>query len=280
MKDSDYYSTETFKLADVLSRSFIDGFLKAGKFSCSPNDHKSTEDSFVISNNKLSIHLTNETLYSSNAVELHKFKSKSLDESEMKSKKKTCCLSFNVNQLCLIPDFEIDLLQEKLEISKLKEELKDLIKETSANFSWQPNGDEVCQSSIAKYFTDAGHNVKLCKNKFLETPEYGLKFPLITDGEFCFPEISEYIGMVLLGCNIEETDFSSYRIPDESVDIGRGKVIHCKGFIGQKTIQQVINEARRTLDKNSSFPWIAISLILPETSSKLFLVTKDKIHVL
>jgi Ribonuclease P 40kDa (Rpp40) subunit len=172
------------------------------------------------------------------------------------------------------------LLQEKLDLGKLREELKDLVPETSVNFLWTPQANDVCPSSVAKYFSDASHNIKLCKNKFLETPEYGLKFPTITDDEFCFPEISEYIGMVLLGCNVGETDFSSYRIPDDNVDIGRGKVIHSKGFIAQKTIQQVIDEARRILDENSSFPWIALSLILPETSSKLFLITKDKIHSL
>lgn len=193
--------------------------------------------------------------------------------------------SFNSNlraltQFWFFAAYEINLLQDKLELSKLKAEIQDLVSETAVNLMWSPHADDVCPSSIAKYFSDNDHNIKLCKNKLLDRPEYGLKFPTITDDEYCFPEISEYIGMVLLGCNVEETDFSSYKIPNESVEIGRGKVIHCKGFIVQRTIQQVIDEARNILSKNSSFPWIALSLILPETSSKLFLITKDKVHSL
>ena len=144
---------------------------------------------------------------------------------------------------------------------------------------WTPNSDEHCPSSIAKYFSDTGHSVKVMKNKQLERPEYGLKFPTISD-EFSYPEVAEYIGMILLGCNVEETDFSSYRIPDDHEEVGRGKVIHCKGFIVPKTIQNIIDEARKLLVQNLSFPWIALSLIIPEKPSKILVITHDTIFSL
>lgn len=173
------------------------------------------------------------------------------------------------------------MLNEKTDFSKLKKELDDLFRGVAVYFMWNSSSDEICVSSIAKFFSDAGHVVKLCKNKCLSNSEYGLKFPEISsDADSSrFAEVSEYIGMVLLGCNIEGNDFSSYELPDECVDVGRGKVIHCKGFITQHSLFRLINEIRRTLQENSSFPWIALSIIFhSEADSKLFVITKDKIN--
>lgn len=261
-----------------MTRGFIDGFLKTGKFFCASNEECS-EDTFSIVNNKLVINIHKDTVYSSKAVELSNFKSKTLDENNITSK---CLLNLqNVSLVIFFTTaFVIDLLQDKLELTKLREEIKDLTCETSVNFLWLPKADDVCSSSIAKYFTDAGNSVKLCKNRYQERPEYGLKLPLISDDEFGFLEISEYVGMVLLGCNIEATDFSSYRIPSEHVEIGKGKVIHSKGFIGQQTIQQVIDEVRKILSRNPSIPWIALSIIISANHSKLLLFTNDKIYSL
>lgn len=86
IKNSDYYSTETFKLEDILTRSFIDGFLKAGKFSCVPTDHSISQETFLIHKNKLIIRLHKDSLFSANAVELCHFKTKSSDENEISSK--------------------------------------------------------------------------------------------------------------------------------------------------------------------------------------------------
>jgi hypothetical protein len=151
-----------------------------------------------------------------------------------------------------------------------------LIKETPSNFTWTPFSDEICPSSIAKHFSDCGHNVKLWKNKNMEKPEYGLKFPSITD-EFSFPGISEYVGMILLGCNVDETDFSSYRIPTDHVDVGKGKVLHCKGFIAPETILKLLKESRKILAANPDFPWIALSFIVSNKPPRLLLLTHDEI---
>lgn len=174
------------------------------------------------------------------------------------------------------------MLSAKLDLPRLCEELKNIFNDFPVSFSWVPTSSDICSSSIAKYFSDGGLNVKLCKNKFIKLMEYGLRFPNIDDDdESRLEEISEYVGMVLLGCNLEENDFSSYSLPSDCVDVGRGKVLHCKGFITQPTVEGVINEIRRILKENPNFPWIALSLVVhagPEMSSKLFIISMDKIN--
>lgn len=88
LNDSDYYTAESFKIADVLTKSFIDGFLKTGKFYCSMTESSSFSDSFTIFNNKLVARLHKTSIYAINAVEFCKFQSKHLSDDEMKGEKK------------------------------------------------------------------------------------------------------------------------------------------------------------------------------------------------
>lgn len=149
---------------------------------------------------------------------------------------------------------------------------------------WTPDSDTVCSSSIAKYFSDAGRDVKLHKNRFNARTEFGLQFPEIGDADDNrFFEIAEYIGLVMLGCSVEQNDLSSYQPPSDCIEIGRGKTIHCKGFITPNTIRNLINELRSITNNNSNFPWIALSTVfysIPETTSRMFIISKDKIYSL
>lgn len=159
--------------------------------------------------------------------------------------------------------------------------MKGLFEKSIRIFSWSPNSKDICSSSIAKYFSDVGRCVKLGRNKLKVKVEYGLKFPLIPhdNDEQSFAEISECIAMAFLGCNMEKTDFSSYQLPKEFINVGRGKVIHAKGCIKATTIQVLIDEALIILKENPSFPCIAISLISfsKPSESKLLVASKDSI---
>lgn len=192
-------------------------------------------------------------------------------------------LKFDINLTNIFfTAFNINLAQDKLDLSKLQHELKNVFSDSPANFMWTTD-DDVCPSSVAKYFSDAGCQVIQCKNTFIEKPEYGLKFPEIySDADVTrFAEISEYVGMVMLACEIEQNDFSSYQLPDDCIEIGRGQVIHSKGFHTHQTLTKLINEIRSLLSHNPSFPWIALSIIFfatEENNSRMLIVSKDKIN--
>lgn len=166
------------------------------------------------------------------------------------------------------------MLDSKLNLPKLSEELTDLFPESPHILAWTPKSDNVCSSSIAKYFNDAGRNVRLLSNRLKVENIYGLKFPEIHSDcdDHSFAEISECISMNLLGCSTEQSDLSSFCYPDGCVDIGRGRVIHAKGLITQHVIQRLFTEIRKIVNENDSFPWVAISLIPNSTSPEASLV--------
>ena len=182
-------------------------------------------------------------------------------------------------------DFTIELTTFSGDLDKLSEELASIFNPTHVNLTWIPNSNDICVSSIAKYFSDAGRNVKLCKNKISSRPEFGLKFPDLSqeDDEARLLEISEYIGLVLLECSIEDNQFSSYRLPENCIEVGRGKVFLGKGFFVPNTVKQLIDESRKILSNNPDFPWIAIVTVFKTTPeliarSKTIVVAKDKIY--
>lgn len=76
IKDSDYYTSDNFNIADILKKNFIDGFLKSGSLFCSTVSAE-FDDSFTILNHKLSVHLHKDSLYSLPVIELNNFKIRS-----------------------------------------------------------------------------------------------------------------------------------------------------------------------------------------------------------
>lgn len=208
------------------------------------------------------------------AIEMEKLNPRSDGEFLSKS---NCNILEDLNKIFFITDFTIDLLDSKINLSKLNEEMNAFFGESPRIFTWQPSSEKICSSSIAKYFFDAGRNVNVCRNKLSERSAYGLKFPQIPPDcdEQSFAVLSEFIAMALLDCNIEPTE-----IPDECIDIGRGKVVHAKGLIGEISIRSLIDEVRKILRERPSFPWIAISLF-PSYSrrleSRLLVITKTSI---
>lgn len=123
----------------------------------------------------------------------------------------------------------------------------------SIYFTWQaPSGTTVCPSSIASYFTtDVGYNVKLCKSKVVKTTMYGLRFPEIPtnlnsiESTDLLSTVAEYIGMVTLGCNLEENEaVTSYQHPENVIDIGKGQIINCRGFFNSELVFNLIQQIR------------------------------------
>lgn len=137
--------------------------------------------------------------------------------------------------------------------NELQEGLKhESLANKSIYFTWQaPSGTTVCSSSIASYFSGIGYNVKLCKSKVVKSPLYGLRFPEIPtnlnspENSDLLSTVAEYIGMVTLGCDLEEKEaVTSYQHPENVVDIGKGQLINCRGFFNSEFVFNLIQQIR------------------------------------
>lgn len=235
-----YYEIESFSVADILAKNTIDGYINSGDFFCiSTSNYENVK--FSLSQKKLSIEIQKDLLYSLGAVHLSKFQKEVVNETHK---------------------FEIDLSYNHLD--KLRSELSnELIDKVRILFKWHPTALHICSSSIAKYFEDMGYNVKGLENQTKIEPQYGLKMPQLpseiepNDDEE-LTAMSEYLGMIFLGCDMTTIEKES---TVNALDVGRGKLIYWKGLTTNNQLKGVVKELQEAIIKNSSFPYIALSII-------------------
>lgn len=141
---------------------------------------------------------------------------------------------------------EDSLLVTESRLSKLKTKLKNLGK-SDVILTWEPPKDDICPSSIAKYFTDIGYSVKLCTPQFASNTIYSVKVPTpdvhsIEESEI--HDFVEWLGMASLNADLETNDsnnfVNSYLTPEPNIDIGQVKQLQWRGLYTVTQIQKLL----------------------------------------
>lgn len=260
--NSMYYTIDDFRIADIFTKNFIDGYALSGDL-CLASTNENCQ--LLICNKKITLRLDRELYYSLHAVHLNQFLRKSQ------------CDDFN-------EIFEVDLTAPN--IHKIREELaSDIVNKVAIHFSWKPQSSDICSSSCAKFLSDMGYAVKESENQSLLKPCYGLKLPKIPHEELNdnsydnWSSLIETASMAMIGLNSDEISVTS---TSKSVKIKRTNVQHYKGFIPNFTVKDLFDEVHKVLNENHSIPYVAISLIpyskLRQSRSKLLFVTANSIY--
>lgn len=111
--------------------------------------------------------------------------------------------------------------------------------------NWKPKEENVCPSSIAKYFNDIGCKVFLCTPKITNKTKRSVKVPKFRlAADFDAEDVTdfvEWLGMLLINGNTEngsEDNFvSTYETPGEIVEYDQVKCLYFKGFYRRDQIQ-------------------------------------------
>ncbi|XP_070506321.1 uncharacterized protein [Chironomus tepperi] len=261
-----YYSIEEFKVADILTKNFIDGYVLKGDLCCASTNDNFENCQFILSDKKLTLRLDRELYYSLSAVHLTKFLRKNENDQ-------------------LFVTFDIDLTHDL--IMKVKNELmSEEVDKLSINFSWKPKDNDVCPSSLAKFLTDMEYKVKECENKYLNNFLYSIKIPQIPSNPLNddtyeeWSDLLEHTSMIMLGCETEE---NTARKDSNLIKVRRGSVLHYKGFIPYSKEEDLLMEIRSMIKDNSSFPYIAVSSVpfselQKHFKTKLFFITSERIY--
>lgn len=157
---------------------------------------------------------------------------------------------------------QIDLKGAKLKTkSKLYERIQkalshEALSSVTLRILWKPPSDDVCPSSVAKYFADIGYVVELASTSQCISHAYSLKVPLLgtddltvpSNGETFFAtpnELVEYAGMLALDFNFEQHDFlNSYQSYGKSKEIGSALVLRIDGFFSGHTLEKLVASLR------------------------------------
>ncbi|KAJ8911501.1 hypothetical protein NQ315_014426 [Exocentrus adspersus] len=175
---------------------------------------------------------------------------------------------FNLLILLNISVIKIDLKEDclkrgKSKYEKLKSSLQRLNKFTVI-LIWEPSKQDVCPSSIAKYFSNMGYKVEVNIPRFMSNTLYATKVPQVPFKLSMKEDIIDFIewlGMVSIDGDLESDDVgnyqSSYITPEPNEEVGQVKFLQWKGLFSVKKIKRLLNaliEHVKNLDK----PWISV----------------------
>ncbi|XP_056642250.1 ribonuclease P protein subunit p40-like [Diorhabda sublineata] len=154
---------------------------------------------------------------------------------------------------------EDNLLNNKSKLEKLKSCLQ-IFKKIKVIVIWEAPDEEVCPSSIAKYFADLGYRVQQCSSTF-NSFVVNTKIPVSNITNWDKDETLEFIewlGMLMLDCNLEPdvTNYlSSYSPPYEhGTKVEKTHCLKLQGFFSSTFIQQIL---KRLCNINSN-KWVAV----------------------
>ncbi|KAK4879981.1 hypothetical protein RN001_008127 [Aquatica leii] len=237
--DCEYYRISNISLDELTNTKFIDNFLKKGSFSALSIDTRiDVDDCVCLTVDGLMVLSLRKETYETFGLEgvASNFYCKS---------KERYIVSIN-------------LLSKTLKLGTKKYERTNRCLSRLGNFclimSWEPP-DDICPSSIAKYFFDLGNDVKLCVPDFNVRTSYSVKVPDLEN----LSEFTEWLGMFSLETTLENTDdyLTTYETPIPCQEYGQVKFLQSRGFFTHSQIKKLLEELM-TFAKTEDVPWVSL----------------------
>ncbi|XP_044752478.1 ribonuclease P protein subunit p40-like isoform X3 [Coccinella septempunctata] len=156
----------------------------------------------------------------------------------------------------------IDLKSDSLKPGKaFYERVKNCLQKLKADviLQWEPPNEDICPSSISKYFFDLGYNVKLCKIKKDSETIFDVKVPVVENfdklNQYETAKFVEWLGMVMINGSMEEQSsyISTYATPEPSIDVGQIKILRWRGFFNVSKVIHMLQEVESKYCKGQFF---------------------------
>lgn len=237
LEDSEYYRISNFSLTEFLDETFIENFVKKG------NLHGISADRSCITQNCaaitpdgiLTLHLLEfvfQTLGLEGTKRPHSFYEIKIDLKHLKHADK---IRWSLNKL---EPFDFYII-------------------------WEPNDENVCPSSIAKYFHDRHVSVSLCHLQVTKVNPDINEIPSIEDVPI--EEIVEWVGMLCHEVDMTptETYISTYSQPetDNALKSNRISVLIVKGLLTPTILSELCkNLSEYTCSRDLDNYWTSVSI--------------------
>ncbi|XP_028177869.1 ribonuclease P protein subunit p40-like isoform X1 [Ostrinia furnacalis] len=237
LEDSDYYKISGISLTEFLDQTFIENFVKKGHCYCLSSERNClTQNCAAITpDGMLTLHILEfvfQTLGLEGTKRPHNYYEVKID---LKSVRHV----------------------EKLRNGLSKLELFDFI------VTWEPDSEEICPSSIAKFFHDRGMRVSQCPLKVTKVNPTIKEIPSLKDVEV--DEMVEWVGMLAHNADMdqEETYISTYGPPESEYAIKstRISVLIVKGLLTPTVLLNLCkNLSEYTNSRELDDYWTSVSI--------------------
>ncbi|KAF5281241.1 hypothetical protein FQA39_LY05127 [Lamprigera yunnana] len=120
--------------------------------------------------------------------------------------------------------------------------------------NWESPNDNICPSSIAKYFADLKYDVKLCVPDNQIRTNYIVKVPKLEN----VSEFVEWLGLFSLDVDFQFDNYlTTYETPRPYEEYGQVKFLQWKGFFTCQRITKLLEELKRVI-KKEDYPWVSV----------------------
>ncbi|XP_021192582.3 ribonuclease P protein subunit p40 [Helicoverpa armigera] len=236
-EDTDYYKLSGCSLTEFVEPVFIESFVKTGKVYCLSVDRNCIIENCaaITPDGHLVLHIVDyvyQTLGFEGTKRPHNFYEVKIDLKTIKN------------------------------YSKVRTGLQKL-EQFDLNITWEPNNENICPSSIAKYFSDRGVNVSVHSLKTKSILPTVTEIPVVKDVDA--DEMVEWIGLLALGVDITPTDsyISSYSQPESenALRTGRISILTAKGFITPPLLSNICKRLSEFVQaRETENYWASISI--------------------
>ena len=242
-EDTDYYKLSDCSLIEFVEPVFIESFIKTGKVHCLSVDRNCVIQNCaaITPDGHLLLHILEYT-YQTLGFEGTK---RPLGFYEVKIDLK------NINNYSKVRSGH-----QKLE-------------QFDFNITWEPNNEEICPSSVAKYFSERNVHVSVHSLKTKNISPSVTEIPSVKDVDA--EEMVEWIGLLALDADITPTEpyISTYSQPDSenALKTGRITILITKGFVTPSLICNLCKKlSEYVLARETENYWASISIQSDENS--------------
>lgn len=242
-EDTEYYKLSNCSLTEFVEPVFIESFVKTGKVQCLSVDRNCIIQNCaaITPNGHLILNILEyiyQTLGFEGTKRPHGFYEVKIDLKTIKNY------------------FKVRSGLQKLE-------------QFDFNITWEPNNDDICPSSIAKYFSVRNVKVSVHSLKTKNVSPSITEIPSVKDVDA--DEMVEWIGLLAHDADISPTEpyVSTYCQPDseDALKSGRISIQITRGFITPSLISKLFKKlSEHVLAKESENYWVSISIQSDENS--------------
>lgn len=145
----------------------------------------------------------------------------------------------------------MDLLKDRFEPGKKNYERTKIclekLKDINLLIYWEPPNEEICPSSIAKYFHDLDYCVKVCIPEFTVRTDYSVKVPDFEVENNNGDDFVEWLGAFSVQANVDgsvDDYISTYETPTPFTEYGQVKFLQWRGFFAHQKIEEFFEKLK------------------------------------
>lgn len=242
-EDTDYYKLTDCSLTEFVEPIFIESFVKTGKLYCLSADRNCIVQNCaaITPEGFLTLHIPDyiyQTLGFEGTKRPHNFYEVKIDLKTMKNKDKVR------SGLQKLESFDFYI-------------------------TWEPNNEDICPSSIAKYFSDQNINITVHSLKTKNISPSLTEIPTLKDVDA--EEMVEWIGLLAHEVDVSPTEpyISTYSQPESenALKTGRMSILIVKGFITPSLLCRVCEKlSEYVMARETENYWASISIQSDENS--------------